>query len=105
LGGTHAETEARARLHVPRSRAGPIPAWGALPLLAGAVALHTYGELWQASASFALDFGLAPAHAQGQYQGLIGVGNGAGQAAAPVVLIGLFLSLLVAMCSHPVMRC
>jgi hypothetical protein len=70
-----------------------IPAWAALLVLAAAIALHTYGELWHASASFALEFGLAPAHAQGQYQGLIGVGNGAGQAAAPVVLIGLFLSL------------
>jgi hypothetical protein len=70
-----------------------IPAWAALLVLAAAIALHTYGELWHASASFALEYGLAPAHAQGQYQGLIGVGNGAGQAAAPVVLIGLFLSL------------
>jgi hypothetical protein len=70
-----------------------IPAWAALLVLAAGIALHTYGELWHASGSFALDFGLAPAHAQGQYQGLIGVGNGAGQAAAPVVLVGLFLSL------------
>jgi MFS family permease len=70
-----------------------IPAWAALLVLAAAIALHTYGELWHASGSFALEFGLAPAQAQGQYQGLIGVGNGAGQAAAPVVLIGLFLSL------------
>ncbi len=70
-----------------------VPAWAALLVLAFAIALHTYGELWHASASFALDFGLAPAHAQGQYQGLIGVGNGLGQAAAPVTLIGLFLSL------------
>jgi predicted MFS family arabinose efflux permease len=70
-----------------------IPALAAFAVLAVAIALHTYGELWHASASFALEYGLAPAHAQGQYQGLIGVGNGAGQAAAPVVLIGLFLSL------------
>jgi hypothetical protein len=70
-----------------------LPGWAALLLLAGAVALHTYGELWHASASFALDFGLAPAHAQGQYQGLVVIGTGAGQAAAPVLLIGLCLSL------------
>jgi MFS family permease len=70
-----------------------IPALAAFAVLAVAVALHTYGELWHASASFALEYGLAPAHAQGQYQGLIGVGNGVGQAAAPVVLIGIFLSL------------
>jgi hypothetical protein len=70
-----------------------IPAWAALLLLAAAVVLHTYGELWHASGTFALDFGLAPPHAQGQYQGLVGVGTGAGQALAPILLIGLVLSL------------
>jgi MFS family permease len=70
-----------------------LPGWAALLLLAGAVALHTYGELWHSSAMFALDFGLPPEHAQGQYQGLVGIGTGAGQAAAPVLLIGLCLSL------------
>ena len=73
--------------------AADLPGWVALILLAGAVALHTYGELWHASASFVLDFGLAPAHAQGQYQGLLGMGLGAGQAAAPALLVGLVLSL------------
>jgi len=70
-----------------------IPGWAALLVLVGAVALHTYGELWHSSASFALGFGLAPAHAQGQYMGLSGIGNGLGGAAAPVLLIGLCLSL------------
>jgi hypothetical protein len=70
-----------------------VPAWAALLLLAAAVVLHTYGELWHASGTFALDFGLAPPHAQGQYQGLVGVGTGAGQALAPILLIGLVLSL------------
>jgi MFS family permease len=70
-----------------------IPAWATLLLLAAAVALHTYGELWHASGSYALDFGLAPQHAQGQYQGLAGIGTGLGQAAAPVLLIGVCLSL------------
>lgn len=69
-----------------------LPAWGALLLLAGAVVLHTYGELWQSSGMFALDFGLAPPHAQGQYQGLAGLGNGAGQALSPFILIGLVLT-------------
>jgi MFS family permease len=70
-----------------------IPAWAAMLVLAAAVMLYTYGEMWHTSGTFALDFGLAPAHAQGQYQGLIGMGSGAGQAAAPVLLIGLVLSL------------
>jgi MFS family permease len=69
-----------------------IPAWAALLLLAAAAVLHTYGELWYSSGTFALDFGLAPEHAQGQYQGLVGMGNGAGQALAPFVLIGLVLA-------------
>jgi MFS family permease len=69
-----------------------IPAWAALLLLAAAAVLHTYGELWHSSGTFALDFGLAPEHAQGQYQGLVGMGNGAGQALSPFVLIGLVLA-------------
>jgi hypothetical protein len=70
-----------------------IPGWAAMLLLAAAVIVHTYGELWHASGTFALDFGLAPPHAQGQYQGLVGIGTGAGQAVAPILLIGLVLSL------------
>ncbi|HEY2552297.1 MAG TPA: MFS transporter [Streptosporangiaceae bacterium] len=69
-----------------------LPAWGALLLLAGAVVLHTYGELWHGSGMYCLDFGLAPAHAQGQYQGLVGMGNFAGQALSPLILVGLVLS-------------
>ena len=72
--------------------AAGLPAWGALLLLGGAVVLHTYGELWQSSAMFALDFGLAPPHAQGQYQGLVSMGNFAGQALSPLILVGLVLS-------------
>lgn len=69
-----------------------IPGWAALLLLIAAVVVHTYGELWQSSAMFAMDFGLAPPHAQGQYQGLVGMGNFAGQALSPLVLVGLVLS-------------
>jgi MFS family permease len=74
------------------SLAAGLPAWGAVVLLATAVIVHTYGELWQSSAMFALDFGLAPPHAQGQYQGLAGMGNFAGQALSPFILVGLVLS-------------
>jgi hypothetical protein len=42
-----------------------IPAWAAFLLMLTAVGVHTYGELLHASGSFSLDFGLAPAHAQG----------------------------------------
>jgi MFS family permease len=70
-----------------------IPDWAALLVLVAAVALHTCGELLHSSASYALGFGMAPEHAQGQYQGLAGIGTGLGQAAAPVLLIGVCLSL------------
>jgi hypothetical protein len=73
--------------------AAGLPGWAALLLLAAATAVHTYGELWYAASTFALDISLAPANAQGQYQGLVGIGFRAGQAAAPVILIGLCLSL------------
>ena len=76
--------------------AAGLPGWAALIVLIIAVGWHTVGELSHASASFALDFGMAPAHAQGQYQGLAGLGMGAGAAAAPVALIGLCLSCGVA---------
>ena len=69
-----------------------LPGWAALLLLAGAIAVHSTGELNHAAGTFALDFGLAPAHAQGQYQGLAGMGIGAGMAAAPTFMIGLCLT-------------
>jgi MFS family permease len=72
--------------------AAGLPAWAAVLLLAAAVIAHSYGELWQSSAMFALDFGLAPPHAQGQYQGLAGMGNYAGQALSPFILVGLVLT-------------
>src|ERR1700685_1316834 len=72
--------------------AAGLPAWAALLLLAAAVIVHTYGEIWNASGMYALDFGLAPPHAQGQYQRLVGMGNFAGQALSPLILVGLVLS-------------
>jgi MFS family permease len=73
--------------------AAGMPGWVALLWLVGAIALHTYGEVWFSSASFALDFGLPPEHAQGQYQGLAGIGTTLGSAVAPVLMLGVVLSL------------
>lgn len=50
------------------------------------VVVHTIGELWHSAGSFELSFGLAPAHAQGQYSGLFGMGHGLMNAAAPTIL-------------------
>ena len=55
-------------------------------ILAVAVVVHTVGELWQAGAAFGLSFELAPAHAQGQYQGLFGMGMGLAQTLGPAML-------------------
>ncbi|WSL80588.1 hypothetical protein OG403_08700 [Kitasatospora sp. NBC_01266] len=70
-----------------------LPAWAAVLLVLPAIAAHSLGEVWQSSGSFALGFGLAPDHAQGQYQGLLGLGFDIGQALAPAVLTTLCLGL------------
>ncbi|MFG2621326.1 MFS transporter [Streptomyces sp. NPDC048507] len=70
-----------------------VPVWIAPLLAVLAVALHSLGEVWESSGGFALGFGLAPDHAQGQYQGLFGLGFGAGQALAPLVLTTAVLGL------------
>ncbi|MEO6886271.1 MAG: MFS transporter, partial [Jatrophihabitantaceae bacterium] len=58
----------------------------AVVLLGVAVMVHTVGELWHAGAAFGLSFELAPAHAQGQYQGLFGMGMGLAQTVGPAML-------------------
>jgi MFS family permease len=73
--------------------AAGLPGWAALILLAAGVSLHTLGELWHMAAGFTLSFGLAPAHAQGQYDGFFGIGAGICSAAAPTLLLVLVLSL------------
>jgi MFS family permease len=70
-----------------------VPVWVAPAMLIIAIAVHSLGEVWESSAAFALGFGLAPDHAQGQYQGLLGLGFDAGQAVAPIVLTTLVLGL------------
>jgi MFS family permease len=73
--------------------AAGIPGWISLLLLIGAVSIHTIGELYFTAGSFAVGFGMAPEHAQGQYQGVAGVGMFVGGAASSVLMIGLVLSL------------
>lgn len=69
------------------------PVWSAAGLVVAAIFLHSLGEIWESSAGFALGFGLAPDHAQGQYQGLLGLGFSAGQALAPAILTTVVLGL------------
>lgn len=69
------------------------PVWAAAGLAVAAIFVHSLGEIWESSAGFALGFGLAPDHAQGQYQGLLGLGFSAGQALAPALLTTAVLGL------------
>jgi hypothetical protein len=55
-------------------------------ILVAAALVNVAGELLQASGSWGLGFGLAPEHAQGQYQGLFGTGMGAAQMLGPIVV-------------------
>ncbi|MFC9931762.1 MFS transporter [Streptomyces sp. NPDC127190] len=66
--------------------AGGAPGWLAAAVVAVGVVVHTFGELWHTAASFELSFGLAPAHAQGQYSGLYGIGQGLSNAVGPPLL-------------------
>jgi len=70
-----------------------VPTWVAPAFLIAAISFHSVGEVWQSSAEYALGFGLAPDHAQGQYQGLLGLGFDTGQAIAPVILTTVCLGL------------
>ncbi|WP_373861111.1 MFS transporter [Micromonospora noduli] len=63
-----------------------MPGWVAVTVLTLGVASHTVGELWHAAGSLELQFRLAPAHAQGQYMGISGLGTGLANVAAPSLL-------------------
>ncbi|WP_213454538.1 MFS transporter [Rhizomonospora bruguierae] len=68
-----------------------VPAAVAVPLLLIGALVHVVGELWQSAAGWGISFGLAPAHAQGQYQGAYGMGAQLGGMVAPVVVTSLAL--------------
>ncbi|NES16104.1 MULTISPECIES: MFS transporter [Micromonospora] len=68
---------------------GGVSAAVAVPLLLGGALVHVVGELWHAAAGWGISFGLAPAHAQGQYQGAYGMGMQLGSMVAPVVVTTL----------------
>jgi MFS family permease len=73
--------------------AADVPGKWAPLIVLGAICVHSFGEIWQSCASIALGFGLAPEHAQGQYQGALGLGFDAGQALAPAFLSTAILGL------------
>ena len=69
------------------------PQWSeTVVLFAGAAVLCAAG-VWVTAAGFSLSFGLAPAHAQGQYQGVTLLGLDAASAVGPALLTALVLGL------------
>ncbi|KDN82322.1 MFS transporter [Kitasatospora cheerisanensis KCTC 2395] len=63
-----------------------LPGWAAAAIMLAGVAVHTLGSLWHAAGSLELRFRLAPAHAQGQYSGMFGIGMGLCYTVAPALL-------------------
>jgi hypothetical protein len=70
-----------------------VPEFISIILLTAAIAIQTVGELWYSAGVFELSFGLAPAHAQGQYLGVFGMGAGLAGSVGPALLIGLCIDL------------
>ncbi|MGW3473233.1 MFS transporter [Saccharopolyspora sp. NPDC000995] len=61
------------------------PAWVAVVFLFLGVGVHVVGELLHAAGSWGISFELAPEHAQGEYQGVYGVGRDLAQVVTPLV--------------------
>ncbi|MFI6759496.1 MFS transporter [Micromonospora sp. NPDC050417] len=68
---------------------GGVPTPVAVGLLVAGALVHVVGELWQSAAGWGISFELAPAHAQGQYQGAYGMGMQLGSMLAPVLVTSL----------------
>lgn len=71
---------------------GPAPV-AAVALMAGAVGLHTAGELWTAAAGFELSFSLADPAAHGEYQGVFGLSQAIASSLGPALATSLCLPL------------
>ncbi|KUL24106.1 hypothetical protein ADL15_44255 [Actinoplanes awajinensis subsp. mycoplanecinus] len=66
--------------------------WVTVVLLLVAVLVHSLAEVWQEAGTFELSFAFARPEAQGQYQGVIGLGHGFVEAVAPAVVITLCIN-------------
>ncbi|MFD5782213.1 MFS transporter [Streptomyces sp. NPDC126933] len=67
------------------------PALVACALLVLGALAHVLGEIRQSAGSWGISFGLAPEHAQGQYQGTYAMGSDIGKMIAPAVLTWLVI--------------
>lgn len=68
---------------------GSVSTGVAVALLVAGSLVHVIGELWHSAAGWGISFGLAPAHAHGQYQGAYAMGMELGGMLAPVVVTTL----------------
>jgi hypothetical protein len=69
------------------------PRWAQTSVLLAGSAVVCAAGVWSVAAGFSLGFELAPAHAQGEYQGLTLLGLDAAAAAGPALLTALVLGL------------
>lgn len=69
------------------------PAWLAVVILLAGALVHVAGELLYSAGSWSLAFGLAPDHAQGQYQGLFAMSTQLGSMVTPVAATTLIIGL------------
>ena len=67
------------------------PGWVAAVVLLVAAGLQVAGEMMQSAGAWEISFGLAPAHQQGQYQGLFGTGTAVARMLGPVLLTVLII--------------
>lgn len=72
---------------------GSGPRWFETAVLFVGAAVVCAAGVWVTAAGFSLSFGLAPAHAQGQYQGVTLLGLDAAGAIGPALLTALVLGL------------
>jgi MFS family permease len=68
-----------------------VPGWLAAVVLLVAASLQVTGEMMQSAGAWEISFGLAPAHQQGQYQGLFGTGTAVARMLGPVLLTVLII--------------
>ncbi|MEW1699694.1 MFS transporter [Streptomyces sp. NPDC093249] len=61
------------------------PVWVAVAALLAGAAVHVIGEMLYSAGSWSLAFGLAPDHAQGQYQGMFGMSTQLGSMVTPAL--------------------
>lgn len=69
--------------------AGPGGAIAAAAIIITAAVVECFGEMAQAASSWGLGFGLAPEHAQGQYQGLASTGFSLATMLGPLLMAGI----------------